>query len=124
MWLRKLIIESIEFQRNIIRNNSGMSSKSYVMVKGMQLTRVIVIWYLIVLMIEMFTDYVLRSNWLDFVAVIGALSVFVLASAWGKVKGEQSYWNNNPTSEVNETKIDSDINKEIDAHQDEDEAVG
>lgn len=101
-----------------------MSSKSYVMVKGMQLTRVIVIWYLIVLMIEMFTDYVLRSNWLDFVAVIGALSVFVLASAWGKVKGEQSYWNNNPTSEVNETKIDSDINKEIDAHQDEDEAVG
>lgn len=63
------------------------------MLEGIFLTRIIVFWYLAMQTIEMFTNYVLRSNWIDFVAVIGALSVFVLASAWGKVKGEQSYYN-------------------------------
>ena len=81
MKIYQLLREKVLFQRNIITNNTGVSSKSYVMVKGMKLTQIIVYWYLIMLTIEMFTDYVLRSNWLDFVAVIGALAVFVLASA-------------------------------------------
>lgn len=101
------------FRREIIRSNTGMSSKSYVMVQGMQLTRVIVYWYLTMLTFEMFTDYVLRSSWIDFVAVIGALAVFVLASAWGKVKGEQSYWYNNQSQNIDvDPEINSEINKE------------
>ena len=121
MKIYQLLREKILFQRSIITNNTGVSSKSYVMIKGMKLTQVIVYWYLIMLTIEMFTDYVLRSNWLDFVAVIGALAVFVLASAWGKIKGEQNYWDNgysnnippfNPSRDYN-----SDLNNDENPHE-------
>jgi len=94
MWIPDILKSRSKFREDIIRSNSGISSKSYVMVEGMQISKLIIYWYLSVLTIEMFTDYVLRSNWLDFVAVLGALSVFILASAYGKVKGEQSYWSN------------------------------
>lgn len=81
-----------DFREDIIRSNSGMSSKSYVMLEGMKLAKIIVYWYLGVLTLEIFTPFTLRTNWIEFVAVLGGLSAFVLASAWGKVKGEQSYW--------------------------------
>lgn len=94
MWIPDIIKSKFKFQREIIKSNSGISSKSYVMVEGMKLAKLIIYWYLAVLTVEIFTKYELRTNWLEFTSVLGALSVFVLASAYGKVKGEQSYWNN------------------------------
>lgn len=94
MWLPDLIRKKQRFRDSVIKSDSGVSSKSYVMVEGMELAKKVVYWYLIILTIEMFTDYVLRSNWVDFAAVVVALSGLILASAWGKIKGEQSYWNN------------------------------
>jgi len=92
MWIPDIIRNREQFQRDIIKSGSGISSKSYVMVEGMKISKLIIYWYLIVLTIEMFTDYVLRSSWLDFVAVIGALSALILAAAWGKTKSEQAYY--------------------------------
>ena len=86
------IKSSSKFRRDIIKSNSGISSKSYVMVKGMQLSKLVVYWYLAMLTLERFTPYEADINWLDFSAVITSLSVFILASAWGKIKGEQSYY--------------------------------
>lgn len=109
MWLPDLLRRRREFRSEVIRSNSGVSSKSYVMVEGMQIAKVVVYWYLIVLTIEMFTDYVLRSNWVDFGVVLGALSGFVLATAWGKIKGEQSYYRAFTADELQD---DTSINKE------------
>lgn len=102
MWIPDIIKKQLEFQREVIKSDSGISSKSYVMVEGMKVAKLIIYWYLSVLTIEIFTKYELRTNWLEFVSVLGALSVFILASAWGKVKGEQSYWSNYGTNVNNE----------------------
>jgi len=92
MWLLDAIKSRRDFRRKILISNSGVSSKSWVMVAGMNLARVVVYWYLAVLTTEMFTDYVLRSDWKTFSAVIISLSLFVGASAWGKIKGEESFY--------------------------------
>ena len=91
-WILAIIKDRINFRRKILTSNSGISSKSWVMVTGMNLSRVVVYWYLAILTVEMFTDYVLRSDWKAFAAVIVSQSVFILASAWGKTKGEESYY--------------------------------
>lgn len=62
------------------------------MLWGTGISTLVVVWYLTMKTIEMFTDYVLHNDWTEFVAVIGSLSVFVLATVYGKVKGEQSYY--------------------------------
>ena len=92
MWLIDAIKSRRDFRRKILTSNSGVSSKSWVMVAGMDLARVVVYWYLAVLTIEMFTDYVLRSDWKTFGAVIVSLSIFIAASAYGKIKGEESFY--------------------------------
>ena len=92
MLIPEWIKNNRKFRRDVIRSDSGISSKSYVMVEGMQLYKLIVYWHVGVLTVDIFTPYNVEINWLDFVAVIVSLSTFVLASAWGKIKGEQSYW--------------------------------
>jgi len=92
MWLLDAIKSRRDFRRKILISNSGVSSKSWVMVAGMDLARVVVYWYLAVLTTEMFTDYVLRSDWKVFAAVITSLSVLILSAAYGKVKGEESFY--------------------------------
>lgn len=93
MWFTNLLKKRREFQDEIIRSNSGVSSKSYVMINGFKLARFIVYWYVGVQTVEIFTDYTLNTNWTEFVAVLVALTTFVVGSAWGKIKGEQSYYN-------------------------------
>lgn len=101
MFFRNYLKEKTKFDREVIKRNSGTSSKSYVMIEGIRITRLIVVWYLSIQTIEIFTDYAINTNWYEFAATITALSGFVLASAWGKVKGEQSYWNNNTSTDDN-----------------------
>jgi len=91
-FLINIIKDHINFRRKILTNNTGVSSKSWVMLEGMSLAKVVVYWYLGVLTVEMFTDYVLRSDWKTFAAVITSLTLFIGASAYGKIKGEESYY--------------------------------
>lgn len=92
MWIKDAIKKKQDFRRELIKSNSGVSSKSYIMIEGMRLAKLIVYWYLIVLTLEIFTKYELRTNWIDFIGVLAALSGFILASVYGKVKGEQAYY--------------------------------
>ncbi len=92
MWLLDVIKSRRDFRRKILTSNSGVSSKSWVMVAGMNLARVVVYWYLAVLTTEMFTDYVLRSDWKTFSAVIVSLSLLIASAAYGKIKGEESFY--------------------------------
>lgn len=92
MWLIDAIKFRRDFRRKILTSNSGVSSKSWVMVAGMDLARVVVYWYLTVLTIEMFTDYVLRSDWKAFSAVLVSLSILIASAAYGKIKGEESFY--------------------------------
>jgi len=91
-WLLDAIKSRMELRKKILTSNSGVSSKAWVMVSGMDLAKVVVFWYLTVLTIEMFTDYVLRSDWKTFGAVIVSLSVLIASAAYGKIKGEESYY--------------------------------
>jgi len=109
MWLFDAIKSRRDFRRKILTSNSGISSKSWVMVSGMNLARVVVYWYLIVLTIEMFTDYVLRSDWKTFAAVITSLSILIASAAYGKIKGEESYYG---AFNSNDPPPDTSLNKE------------
>jgi len=91
-FLINIIKDHINFRRKILTNNTGVSSKSWVMLEGMSLAKVVVYWYLGVLTVEMFTDYVLRSDWKSFAAVLVSISILVAAAAWGKIKGEESFY--------------------------------
>ena len=103
MWFTNLLKRRRDFQDEIIRSNSGVSSKSYVMINGFKLARFIVYWYVGVQTVEIFTDYSLNTNWMEFVAVLAALTAFVVGSAWGKIKGEQSYYGGLYGNDSNET---------------------
>lgn len=82
----------LDYLDKLITTNTGKSSKSFISVWGVVMSTLIIVWYLTMKTIEMFTDYILNTNWSDFVAVLGSISVFILAAVYGKVKGEQSYF--------------------------------
>jgi len=109
-WILGIIKDRINFRRKILTNNTGVSSKSWVMLEGMSLAKAVVYWYLGVLTVEMFTDYVLRSDWKSFAAVLVSISILVAAAAWGKIKGEESYYSSFNTDEA--PPADTSINKE------------
>ena len=101
------------FFKNLVTSNSGTSVKSFIMLWGAGISTLVVVWYLTMKTIEMFTDYVLHNNWAEFVAVIGSLSVFILATVYGKVKGEQSYYSyRNSEQDYTESKDSTNINME------------
>ena len=95
------IVKILQYLDELVTTDSGKSSKSFIAVWGVAMSTLIILWYLTMKTIEMFTTYVLNSNWTDFVAVLGSISVFILASVYGKVKGEQSYYSSLDNSESN-----------------------
>jgi len=99
----------LDYLDKLITNNTGKSSKSFISVWGVVMSTLIIVWYLTMKTIEMFTDYILNTNWTDFVAVLGSISVFILAAVYGKVKGEQSYYGSLGEPEVT---TDMSLNKE------------
>ena len=103
----KYIWKILSYIDALITNDSGKSSKSFVVVWGVSVSTLIILWYLTMKTIEMFTNYVLNNDWTDFVAVLGSISVFILASIYGKVRGEQSYYSSLTNVEESES-----INKE------------
>jgi len=88
----KVLGKILDYLDKLITNDTGKSSKSFVSVWGVVMSTIIIVWYLTMKTIEMFTDYILNTNWTDFVAVLGSISVFILAAVYGKVKGEESYY--------------------------------
>lgn len=102
----------LHFFKNLVISNSGTSIKSFIMLWGAGISTLVVVWYLTMKTIEMFTNYVLHNNWTEFVAVIGSLSVFILATVYGKVKGEQSYYGSRYERDYSETQEDDNINME------------
>lgn len=107
------ISKVLHFFKDLVRSNSGISVKSFIMLWGAGISTLVIVWYLTMKTIEMFTDYVLHNNWAEFTAVIGSLSVFILASVYGKVKGEQSYYGyRSYEQDYQEPKDDANINME------------
>lgn len=78
----------MNFLAKVITNNTGVSSKSFIMVTGMllasevtQVMLVLTVW-----------DYIETKelNYTGISLLLTALSSVILAAAWGKIKGEQS----------------------------------
>lgn len=92
----------LRFYSSLIRANSGVSSKSYVMVWGTIVSTVVLFFFLTMLIIESIIKVEVCINWFEFSGVIGSISVLILASVWGKVKGEQYYYENNPGQDPND----------------------
>ena len=89
-WVKDYMSKRWELYVSIIKSDSGVSSKSYVMVEGFKLGRTISIAYLILSILDYF-----KTGELDYIgttALLGGLSALILASAWGKTKSEQAYW--------------------------------
>ena len=90
----------LKLLKQVITNNTGVSSKSFIMVSGMflaaevtQVMLVLTVW-----------DYITTGslNYTGVALLLGGLSSYTLASAWGKVKGEQHEFDSN-NEEIQET---------------------
>jgi pheromone shutdown protein TraB len=88
----------LNFYYKLIRSNSGVSSKAYVMVWGTIISTLVLFFYLTMLVIESLVEVKAHINWYEFSSVIASISVLILASVWGKIKGEQYYYENNNDS--------------------------
>lgn len=86
----------MKFLKQVVTNNTGVSSKSFVMVSGMLLAAEVTQVMLVLTILDF-----IKSNELNYTGIsllLGALATFVLGSAWGKVKSEEyEYYPEEPT---------------------------
>lgn len=74
----------------VITKDTGVSSKSYVMVLGFWIAWEVTQVMLVLTVLDYIETRIL--NYTGISILLGALSAFVLASAYGKTKVEQSYY--------------------------------
>ena len=84
----------IKFIKQVITNNTGASSKSFVMIFGIFLSAEVLQVMLILTIIDFIKTGEL--NYTGISLLLGAVATYTLASAWGKVKGEEYEYNIEP----------------------------
>ena len=82
----------MEFLKQLIKNNTGVSIKGFLALSGMFIAFLMVLTIIIVLIVDLFSNYKVDTDLYGIAALIGSIAGFVLAAVWGKVKSE-SYEN-------------------------------
>lgn len=79
----------------LITNNTGVSLKAFMALSGMILASLMVLTIITTLIVDLFTNYKVDTDLYGIAAVIGAIAGFIVASVYGKLKGEEIDKNNN-----------------------------
>lgn len=83
----------MSFLKQLIKNNTGVSIKGFLALSGMFIAFLMVLTIIIILIVDLFSNYKVDTDLYGIAALIGSIAGFVLAAVWGKVKSE-SYENN------------------------------
>ena len=94
-----------KFLVQIIRSNTGYSSKTLTMLWAMAVTTVMLLSIVLVLLIDLFTDYSVTTDLYGIATVIGSIAGFAVATIAGKVYGDKIY-----TKVNKEKEEDSELN--------------
>ena len=82
----------MEFLKQLIKNNTGVSIKGFLALSGMFIAFLMVLAIIVVIMVDLFSNYKVDTDLYGIAALIGSIAGFVLSAVWGKVKSE-SYEN-------------------------------
>lgn len=82
----------MDFLKQLIKNNTGISIKGFLALSGMFIAFLMVLTIIIVLIVDLFSNYKVDTDLYGIAALVGSIAGFVLAAVWGKVKSE-SYEN-------------------------------
>ena len=82
----------MEFLKQLIKNNTGVSIKGFLALSGMFIAFLMVLAIIVVIMVDLFSNYKVDTDLYGIAALMGSIAGFVLAAVWGKVKSE-SYEN-------------------------------
>lgn len=88
----------MSFLKQLIKNNTGVSIKGFLALSGMFIAFLMVLTIIIVLIVDLFSNYKVDTDLYGIAALIGSIAGFVLAAVWGKVKSE-SYENKETNDE-------------------------
>ena len=91
-----------EFLLKLIKSNNGYSSKTLTMLWAMTISTLLFLTIVIIVIVDLFTDYSVDTDLYGISAVIGGITMFVISAIAGKVYGDRPY--------INNTKNDSELN--------------
>lgn len=90
------------FLLKLIKSNNGYSSKTLTMLWAMTISTLLFLTIVILVIVDLFTDYSVDTDLYGISAVIGGITMFVISAIAGKVYGDRSY--------INNTKNNSELN--------------
>lgn len=94
-----------EFLLKLIKSNNGYSSKTLIMLWAMAISTILFIAIIIVVLVDLFTDYSVETDLYGVSAIIGGITMFAISAIAGKVYGDKIY-----TKVNKEEEEDSELN--------------
>lgn len=83
-----------KFIINVIKSNTGYSSKTLTVLWAMALSTLMLATIVIVLLVDLFTDYYVGTDLYGIATVIGSIAGFTASMMFGKVYGDIIYSKN------------------------------
>jgi len=96
-----------KFFGSLIKSNTGVSSKSFVLVISALLGSLFILEIMFILIVDLFTDLTIDSDLMGLTAVIGAIGSFIGAVFYFKVKSEKTEKYFDPNGDLNQGHEDS-----------------
>lgn len=91
-----------EFLLKLIKSNNGYSSKTLTMLWAMAISTILFIAIIIVVLVDLFTNYSVETDLYGVSAIIGGITMFAISAIAGKVYGDKQY--------IDKNNCDSDLN--------------
>ena len=91
-----------EFLLKLIKSNNGYSSKTLTMLWAMDISTILFIAIIIVVLVDLFTNYSVETDLYGVSAIIGGITMFAISAIAGKVYGDKQY--------IDKNNCDSDLN--------------
>lgn len=84
-----------EFLLKLIKSNNGYSSKTLTMLWAMAISTILFIAIIIVVLVDLFTNYSVETDLYGVSAIIGGITMFAISAIAGKVYGDKQYIDKN-----------------------------
>ena len=90
------------FLLKVLKSNNGYSSKTLTMLWAMAISTILFIAIIIVVLVDLFTNYSVETDLYGVSAIIGGITMFAISAIAGKVYGDKQYIDkNNRDSDLN-----------------------
>jgi competence protein ComGC len=89
-----MVLKTMSFIRDLIKQNTGVSSKSFTLVSAIFIASISILSFIVMLFIDLLTDKSIQSDMYGMSAVITALGGLVGAAFYAKVKSEETEFKN------------------------------